>query len=329
VTSVRHIRLAYNSAYLVEAGGERVLIDTGPDYRGAKEVLATAVAGSAPGLVVATHGHLDHAGLGHWWQGQGIAVALHQEDLHYSTGHQLDDDELRALEGFVRESGAPRDVEAEALAGLAARRAWAREAVETRDYRPAGRDARWPTGLRYEPFVPRCVLAEDVTEVAPGVRAMVAPGHTPGNLVVFAEAEGWLFSGDQLLPEITPTPAIQRFQSAPGAPWRFRSLPRFLDSLRTIRRLEATRCYPGHGEPFEDVAATIDANLAQAEQRTARVLEALRENRGATLYGLSEVLYPRALRKRFWQIISTVQGHLDVLEEDGLAATTEGRWTAR
>ncbi|MCZ7578348.1 MAG: MBL fold metallo-hydrolase [Dehalococcoidia bacterium] len=145
MTSVRHIRLAYNSAYLVEAGGERVLIDTGPDYRGAKDVLATAVAGSPPALVVATHGHLDHAGLGHWWQEQGIPVALHEEDLHYSTGHQLDDDELRALEGFVRGSGAPGDVEVEALAGLAARRAWARQAVETRDYRPAG---RMPTGPR-------------------------------------------------------------------------------------------------------------------------------------------------------------------------------------
>lgn len=326
---MRHIRLAYNSAYLVESGGERVLIDTGPDYRGAREVMAAAVAGSTPSLVVATHGHLDHAGLGHWWQEQGTPVALHDEDLHYSTGHQLDDDELWALEGFVRESGAPRDVEAEALAGLAARRAWARQAVETRDYRPAGRDARWPTGLRYEPFEPRCVLVDATTEVAPGVRAMVAPGHTPGNLVVFAEAEGWLFSGDQLLPEITPTPAIQRFQSAPGAPWRFRSLPRFLDSLRQIRGLEATRCYPGHGEPFEDVAAVIDANLSQAELRTARVLEALRENSGATLYALAEALYPRALRKRFWQIIATVQGHLDVLEEDGLATTAEGRWAAR
>lgn len=329
MTSVRHIRLAYNSAYLVEAGGERVLIDTGPDYRGAKDVLATAVAGSPPALVVATHGHLDHAGLGHWWQEQGIPVALHEEDLHYSTGHQLDDDELRALEGFVRGSGAPGDVEVEALAGLAARRAWARQAVETRDYRPAGRDAHWPTGLRYEPFEPRRVLVEDVTEVAPGVRAMAAPGHTPGNLVVFLEAEGWLFSGDQLLPEIAPTPAIQRFQSVPGAPWRFRSLPRFLDSLRRIRGLDATRCYPGHGDPFEDVAATIDANLTQAEQRTARVLEALRENSGATLYALAEGLYPRALRKRFWQIIATVQGHLDVLEEEGLATTAEGRWGAR
>lgn len=326
---VRHIRLAYNSVYVVDTGSERVLIDTGPDYQGAREVLAGATAERRPSLVVATHGHLDHAGLGHWWQERGVPVALHDEDMHYSTGHQFDDDELQALEGFVRESGAPPEVEAEALAGLAARRAWAQQAVTTRDYRPPGRDARWPTGLRYEPFTPERTLTAASETVCEGLVAIACPGHTPGNVVVFAEAEGWLFSGDQLLPEITPTPAIQRFQSATGAPWRFRSLPRFLDSLRLIRGLGAARCYPGHGEPFEDVAAAIDANLGQAEQRTSRVFEALRENSGATLYALSETLYPRALRKRFWQIVATVQGHLDVLAEDGRAESSDGRWAAR
>lgn len=329
MTAVQHIRLAYNSVYLIDSGGERILIDTGPDYRGARDALAVATAGTPPSLVVATHGHLDHAGLGHWWQGRGTPVALHQEDLHYATGRQLDDDELLALESFVRESGAPPEVEAEALAGLAARRAWARQAAKSRDYRPAGRDARWPTGLRYEPFEPARVLAGDEVELAPGVVALACPGHTPGNLVVVVPSEGWLFSGDQLLPEITPTPAIQRYQSAPGGPWRFRSLPRFLDSLRRIRELGAQRCYPGHGEPFEDVADVIDANLAQAEQRTERVREALAGHGGATVYGLAVALYPRALRKRFWQIIATVQGHLDVLEEEGRAVVDAGRWAPR
>jgi glyoxylase-like metal-dependent hydrolase (beta-lactamase superfamily II) len=138
-----------------------------------------------------------------------------------------------------------------------------------------------------------------------------------------------LFSSDQLLPEFTPTPAIQRYQSATGGPWRFRSFPRFVDSLRRIRDLNASRCYPGHGEPFEDVAAVIDANLAQAEQRTERVREELVSHSGATLYQLAEALYPRALRKRFWQIIATVQGHLDVLEEEGLAVVDAGRWAPR
>jgi glyoxylase-like metal-dependent hydrolase (beta-lactamase superfamily II) len=132
-----------------------------------------------------------------------------------------------------------------------------------------------------------------------------------------------LFSGDTLLPEITPTPAIQFHEGS-----RFPSLPRFLDSLATLTQFEHpfARCFPGHGEPFGDVGPAIEANLAQARERTARVEEALREGGQSTVYGIAERLYPRALRRRFWQIIATVQGHLDVLAEAGRAEMDGGRW---
>jgi hypothetical protein len=56
------------------------------------------------------------------------------------------------------------------------------------------------------------------------------------------------------------------------------------------------------------------------------VYESLRAGGEATLYGLAERLYPRALRRRFWQIIPTVLGHLDLLEDRGMVACVEGRW---
>ena len=329
VISVRHIRLTDNSVYLLDAGGERMLIDTGPDYRGSREELAAAIDGPLPSLVIATHGHLDHAGLGRWWQSRGIAVAIHEEDRHYAAGHQLDDAEMAALEGYIRECGAPPAIQSEALNALAARRAWARAAAESGGYRPAGRDGRWPSALRYESFVPHRLLAGERTEVAPGVFALACPGHTPGNMVVSVPSEGWLFSGDQLLPEITPIPAIQRYPAHSGADWRFPSLPRFLDSLRKVRALDAGRCFPGHGEPFEDVTAIIDANLLQAAQRTSRVEEALRASGAASPWALAEAIYPRAVRRRFWQIISTIQRHLDVLEEQGSATSSGRRWPVR
>ena len=45
-----------------------------------------------------------------------------------------------------------------------------------------------------------------------------------------------------------------------------------------------------------------------------------------TVYHLAERLYPRALRRRFWQIISTIQGHLDVLAEAGQVVEEGHRW---
>jgi hypothetical protein len=95
-----------------------------------------------------------------------------------------------------------------------------------------------------------------------------------------------------------------------------------------LATLEISRCYPGHGEPFDDVAAVIALNLQQAEERSARVAEALRAHGDVSVYALAESLYPRALRRRFWQIIATVQGHLDVLGERGEATLESGRWRA-
>ena len=40
---IRRIRLAYNNVYAVESAGVRVLVDTGPDYAGARATLAEAL----------------------------------------------------------------------------------------------------------------------------------------------------------------------------------------------------------------------------------------------------------------------------------------------
>jgi glyoxylase-like metal-dependent hydrolase (beta-lactamase superfamily II) len=309
--------MAYNNVYIVEGAGERLMVDTGPDYRGARELLAGDLAGRLPGLVIATHGHLDHAGLGRWWESRGIGVALGAADAHFAAAPQLRSDaEFGMLESLVRASGAPADVQAEVLGGLHRRRHWAARAAASKEYPPAARDGRWPSGLRYESFSPS-VSVDAERDLPAGGRAVLMPGHTPGNLIVLQAEEGWLFSGDQLLPEITPTPPIQRAAAAPGEALRFRSLPRFVDSLRRLQGFSFTRCWPGHGEPFDNVSETIAANLVQVDQRSERVLEAVRILGSARLFPIAEELYPKAVRRRFWQIASTIQGHLDLLEDAG------------
>jgi glyoxylase-like metal-dependent hydrolase (beta-lactamase superfamily II) len=319
---VTPIRLHYNTAYLVEDGGERVLVDTGPDYRGAWEAVVEALSGRLPDIVVATHGHYDHAGLGSAWQRAGAAVALGAADAGLATqpGGQAEA-VARMLEELVAASGAPAGVAKDAMAAAARRQAEAAAARDT--YPPARPRSRWPTGLRFEPFIPRRLLEGDCPLPA-GLRALACPGHTPGNVVIVHDREGWLFSGDQLLPDITPTPGLQLAPGGSGE--RFRSLPHFLRSLRRLERLSVETCFPGHGEAFSAAAETVAANVRVIEERTARVLAALEAAGAATAYELGERLYPRALQRRFWQILPTVVGHLDLLEERGLAVYAEGRW---
>ncbi len=328
MASVCTVNLAYNTVYVVDDGGGRILVDTGPDYRGARETLAGALNRRLPDLVVATHAHLDHAGLGRWWQSQKVPVALGEADRHLATTAQFSNaSEFRAFARFVGGSGAPPEMQVEALAAIEARRDWALRAATAPGYPRPGRASRWPTGLRYEPFTPDTFIDADAP-IGPGaMRALLCPGHTPGNLVLVNETEGWLFSGDQLLPGMTPTPAIQAAPTGSGD-WRFRSLPHFVASLRRLRTLHIRRCFPGHGEPFDNAIEAIEANLGAIEQRTARVLTELKASGPTTLYGLCERIYPRAVRARFWQIAATVLGHLDLLEDRNAVQRTGGEFEA-
>ncbi|MCC7366502.1 MAG: MBL fold metallo-hydrolase [Dehalococcoidia bacterium] len=324
---VRRIAMAYNNVYVSEGPGGRVLVDTGPDYRGARDVLLAEVP-ELPVVVVATHGHHDHAGLGHWWQSRGVQVAIGAADGDTARHpHYSDQAELDAMLAWVAQLGAPAEVAAEAAAGLRRRRESAQAARWSGDYPPPGSSPSWPTGLRYEPFAPDIELADG--DRAAHLDVLVCPGHTPGNAVLVDRERGWLFSGDQLLPDITPTPAIQFTRAGEGGYVRFRSLPAFTASLRRLAGLPLARCYPGHGEPFEDARGTIAANLAAIEARDERVHAELASSGELTVYELAARLYPRAVQRRFWQIIATVQGHLDTLEATARCSTNGDRyWTS-
>ncbi|MFQ5381249.1 MAG: MBL fold metallo-hydrolase [Dehalococcoidia bacterium] len=317
MADVLPIPLAYNTAYLWEGGGARILVDTGPDFDGAWEILRKALGGRLPDLVVATHGHLDHCGLGHRWQELGVPVAIGAADRRLALEPQFSSDgEFQAFCGYVRASRAPADLESEAISALEAARD--RALAQAGDgYRPAGPGGRYPTALRLETFEPQRVIEGD-EQLQGGLMALSAPGHTRGNLVLWDPAEHWLFSGDQLLEDMTPTPGIQWIPAPErtgrdGAQgWRFRSLPAFRTALERIAGLEAQRCFPGHGVPFGNVPGVVAANLTQIDGRTARVAAA--RGGAGSLFRLCEQLYPRATKRRLWQIMATVQGHLDILD---------------
>ena len=316
--TVERIRLADNNVYVVDGPDGRIAIDAGPDYAGAWEELR-ACAGEVTSVFV-THGHADHAGLGARWQAEGARVHLHEAD-HHLVGRLFPDEAgWRVLLEFVRNCGAPPELAEQLIAGIERRRRHAQRLAESGAYPPAGRGGRHPTGLRYEPFHP-----EPVPERLPnGLRALHLPGHTPGTVVFVAE-DGAVFSGDQLLPDLTPTPGIQAEPRA-DPPRRFRSLPGFLEGLRRLQEMRPTRCYPGHGEPFDDVPRVLDAAIAAIEERTERVLQAVRELGCATPYEIAVHLYPRAVERRFWQFVPTIQGHLDLLEARGLVRQAGGAY---
>jgi glyoxylase-like metal-dependent hydrolase (beta-lactamase superfamily II) len=320
--TLRRIPLGDNNVYLVDDGGARILVDTGPDYRGAWEALQVATHQRAPDLVAATHGHLDHAGLGASWQEAAVPVGLGAGDCALAGGSAALDD-ITAARSVLAIAGLPSGLFESAAALLDRRRD---QAVRARDtWGPPDPRRRWPTALRYRPFEPAVAFTGD--ERLPGeLRVIACPGHTPGNAVLIHEAEGWLFSGDQLLPGYTPTPAIQAVPGSSGRE-RFRSLPAYVASLERLVARQWSRCLPGHGDPFTDVDGALRAVIAAIEQRTDRVARALSAQGPSTLFELAARLYPNAIGRRFWQVVPSVLGHLDLLEARGDARPgDEGRW---
>ena len=324
MNEVRSIALGDNTVHLVERGHERLLVDTGPDYAGAWEAVQRGLAGRTPDYVVATHGHHDHAGLGRRWQEAGVPVLIGEADTPLTARPLMDSSaETGALVGWAEGTGAPAEILTQVRERLRARRVAARLAAESEAY-PGGSE-RWPTGLRYPPFE-ASEFVEGDARVA-GVEVLAAPGHTPGNLVLAVPEEGWLFSGDQLLPGIDSLPAIQFVAEGDGLA-RFPSLPRFVSSMRRLAEGAYERCFPGHGEPFDDVQGAIAAVLARLERRSERTLGALRTQGPASVHELCKRLYPRATERRYWQTASSVQGQLDLLEERGQAVPRKGLWEA-
>jgi glyoxylase-like metal-dependent hydrolase (beta-lactamase superfamily II) len=92
------------------------------------------------------------------------------------------------------------------------------------------------------------------------------PGHAPSHVSLFQPERRLLISGDHLLGRVslyfdygwTPDPTAE-----------------FLDSLDVVERLGARLCLSGHGRPFADVQAHIEANRAEIGSRLDRALGGL------------------------------------------------------
>ena len=146
------------------------------------------------------------------------------------------------------------------------------------------------------------------------VRAVATPGHTDDHLAYFAEGCGVLFSGDCIL--------------GSGSSCVFQDLGQYMNSLRTLRALEPTAVYPGHGDIITEPVKGIDQYLDHRLQREREVLQQLEAAGPRTVPQLVELIYRDtipSLLKRAAQ--NSVRLHLQKLaEEQRVACTPQGMW---
>ncbi|KOU57584.1 hydrolase [Streptomyces sp. MMG1533] len=260
--------LGHTLVYVVDTDRGPVLIDTGWDDPASWDTLAGGLTacGTSPAEihgVVITHHHPDHHGLsGRVREASGAWIAMHEADGAIVRRARSTRPErwLTYMTAKLEAAGAPEE-----------------HVAPMRTARP-----RSVPGLA--PALPdREIVPGELLDL-PGrrLRAIWTPGHTPGHVCLHLEEEhpaglpghGRLFSGDHLLPEITPHIGLYE---DPDDATVTDPLGDYLDSLERVGRLAPAEVLPAHQHAFTDAASRVRELLHHHEDRLTGLLTLLAE----------------------------------------------------
>jgi glyoxylase-like metal-dependent hydrolase (beta-lactamase superfamily II) len=307
--------LRYVSVYAFALdGGGLGLLDTGwDDDEGWAALTAglSSIGGSVDDVrgVLVTHLHFDHLGLAERVRkASGAWVAMHPADAAIvgSPVHRDPVASVAAEVAFLVSLGADSD---EAASDV-------------------GRPEKFIPYSRMA--VPDRLLEDGEHADFPGwrMRAVHTPGHTPGHLCFAEERTGLFFSGDHVLPRISPNISTTH----DGTP---NPLGDYLRSLDAVSTTEPVEVLPAHEWRFRGLADRTGRLQEHHEHRLGELLAAIREHPHATPWQLAAHLtwsrpwdqYER--RMRIFAVTET-DAHLRLLAARGLIVSDGGpvpTWT--
>ncbi|NSC21476.1 MBL fold metallo-hydrolase [Streptomyces albus subsp. chlorinus] len=299
--------LGHTLVYVIETDAGPVLVDTGWDDPASWRTLVEGLAACGTSVgdlhgVLVTHHHPDHHGLSaRVREESGAWIAMHAADAAVVRRTRASDrrEWLAYLVGKLAAAGAPEDHTAPLRAALEGGRGGAlpgaRAALPDRDIEP------------------------DALLALPGrrLRAIWTPGHTPGHVCLHLEERhpaqgaspgGRLFSGDHLLPAITPHIGLYEDPDSDGST---DPLGDYLDSLARIAGLRPAEVLPAHQYAFTGARARVGELTAHHAERLAD-LRALLARRDLTPWQLAE-----AMRwNRPWEQIPFASRNIAVAEAE-------------
>jgi glyoxylase-like metal-dependent hydrolase (beta-lactamase superfamily II) len=301
--------LRYVSVYaLALDGGGLGLIDTGWESDDGWAALTGGLAAIGGGIrdvrgVLITHLHFDHLGLAERVrQASGAWVAMHPADAAVigSPTHRDPVASVAAEVAFLISLGADPD--------------------------EAAADVGSPENFeRFSSMaIPDRLLEDGDTAEFPGwrMRAVHTPGHTAGHLCFAEERTGLFFSGDHVLPRITPN--ISTTHDGLADP-----LHDYLGALDKVRSAEPEEVLPAHEWRFRGLDGRAEAIQSHHEHRLAELLAAIRTHPDSTPWELAAFLtwsrpwdqYER--RMRIFAVTET-DAHLRLLASRGLVTGSGG-----
>jgi glyoxylase-like metal-dependent hydrolase (beta-lactamase superfamily II) len=298
--------MRYTLAYSVLTEQDCIVIDPGFDSDDGWEHLVGGLrrAGLGPGDVtgiVATHFHIDHLGMARRlaaasgaWIGLGVEERRYISDYSDAAEEVLADQRRMAVWG-VPEGRIPEAAMTEA------------SLAQLKDLADA--DIRLEDGA----FLPVAGLR---------LRVQATPGHTPGHICLWDDGRELVFSGDHVLPRISPNVSLEiRGMDNP--------LLHNLTSLQKLVDSPGHEVCPAHEYRFRGLSTRAVQLHQHALERSAEVLEAVQQQPFPTVWAVARML----TWSRGWDSLSGLQlrlalsetaAHLAYLQSLGTDTRTPG-----
>lgn len=289
------------NAFAVASEGGVVLFDTGMDLPGSLRQLESGLAQAGFGLgdvrlLVCTHSHTDHYGLaGPIVDAAGCELWIHPAWGHIRAMVEDPDGAMDRRLEVARHSGVP----AAALERYQSSRRGTGSGV-----------ARLVTPDRE--LLPGAVVE---TDLGPW-EVYETPGHAPSHVVLHQAERRLMISGDHLLGRIS---LFFDYGHSPDP------VAEFLGGLDRVEPLATDLCLAGHGKPFRQVPAKIEANRKLVAEQLERIRAGIAERPRTAFDLISDLIGPENVNAASgaWGL-QMVLSYLDHLTARGEAEEIDG-----
>lgn len=283
------------NVYLVRLDEGYLLIDCGMNTEACFQALSRAL--DAAGVrwqdireILLTHIHPDHMGLAHRVLPlTGARLWLHEHDAEF-LGKLTQFERYQAwTEEVLRQAGVTPDLIAQI-------------AHVSEDIRKS-----------FHRLEPDRLLrgGEKIPATAGELEVIWTPGHSPGHVCLYGRERRVLFSGDQMLEDISPNIGWHEGRDPLGE---------FLASLDVLARVEIELILPSHGAPFSGHRHWIRKTIEHHADRCTRILWLL-DGEPKSAAELANQLWERPLTPFHYRFaVFEVLAHLEYLERQGKVA---------
>lgn len=287
------------NAYLVKGPDRSLLIDTGfrlPECKIALEsgLAETGVDRSTLDVLV-THIHTDHTGLSVEMAGPGGHVYIGELDYPFTT-RAFEEAFWRQMDRRFLGEGFPLS-EIQAVS-------------KTNPARVLGPQLD----------LPLYTAVKDGAVFQIGdyrLEVLSVPGHAPGQLCLWMEAQGILFTGDHVLFDITPNISVWANMD--------NMLGRYLENLKRVRAYPVKLALPAHRHSG-NLKKRVDELLQHHQARVAETLSIVKKYPGLTAYDITGRMTWDIRAKSWadfplnqkWFAVGEALAHLELLQKEGL-----------